>query len=61
LYNHFRYCILGQDDDEELSCDESAHPFMLKELWRYLQCLQETEAKEERQQIMISTKNDEGK
>jgi hypothetical protein len=29
----------GQDDDEELSSDDSAHPFMLKELWRYLKCL----------------------
>ncbi len=36
----------GQDEDEELSADQSAHPFMLKELWRYLQCLQETEAKQ---------------
>ena len=56
-------CILGQDDDEELSSDESAHPFMLKELWRYLQCLQQTEAKDEnlRQQQLSLHTNAEGK
>ena len=60
------YCkkwIPGQDDDKELSCDESAHPFMLKELWRYLECLQQTEAKEEKlkQQQLIKHRNPEGK
>jgi hypothetical protein len=31
--------LSGQNDDEELSSDDTAHPFMMKELWRYLQCL----------------------
>ena len=36
---------------------------MLKELWRYLQCLQQTEAKEEKlkQHQLILHKNAEGK